>query len=166
MEFDEVVETAVSLSDFGVADPDPDPKVESQPTRSDAQRWLLHATGVIGCLVVATAAGVVGGPRPTVPGPTTTVTVPLAVATPAAFDPVHGLIPPGRWTIGREVQPGRYRAVPDATSAVCEWTLRSGRGAGRWRVNRTQWTRTSTVAELTVPGQEIESQGCHWRWSD
>lgn len=161
-ELDEVVEIAVSLPEFGRTDREPS---EAVRPRSGAQRWLLRATAVVGCLVVATAAGVLGGARPTVAGPTVTVTVPVSVATPAAFDAVHGLIQPGRWTIGRDVQPGRYRAVPDAHSEVCEWTLRSGRGSGFWRVNRTQWTTTTTLAELTVRGQEIESRGCHWRWS-
>jgi len=161
VDLDDVVETAVMLPDFGRDD---DAALAEPVAVSRWQGTLLRAASVAAVLVMSMAAAVLSSDRGTITGPSSTVTTSTVVPSAVPFDPVHGVIAPGRWVVGKDIAPGQYIGIVDAQSRICEWSLQGTRsGDTRWQTRRGQRTDTTAVIDLTTEGEIFESHGCHWR---
>lgn len=119
---------------------------------SPAVRGLAIACGIFAVLVIGTVVAIKSGAIDRIPSPAGGGPVP------AAETPGPDTIPEGTWTVGKDVQPGTYRAA-QAVGKDCFWRIvKSGtNGADIVAADIPAGGRPSVTLEV---GQDFVSNSC------
>ncbi len=124
---------------------------------------LALTIGAAGASGSSTPTIVAAKPLPavtvTVPGPVVTVTVTAKPAPAPVAAPVAATIEEGQWTVGTDVQPGRYKVIVPITADMgCYWEINKT-GDSTNIVANDNVTGGRPVVTLTS-GEDFKTQSC------